>query len=213
MEVRSFTVGPVAENSYVVWADGSDRCVIIDPGDEADRIMAPVHEHDLTVEAVLLTHTHFDHVGAVKPIATETGAPVYCPEIERDYLVNLEDLAQMMGWNFGYENYEPEELISGGETLSLAGLEFEVILTPGHSPGHVTFSVATEQAIFSGDVIFQGSIGRTDLPGGDTATLMATLRDLVERFDDETTIYPGHMGVTTIGAERATNPFIAHSFS
>jgi glyoxylase-like metal-dependent hydrolase (beta-lactamase superfamily II) len=211
MDVRMFTVGPVAENSYVVRADDSPSCVIVDPGDEADRILAPVHELSLQVEAILLTHTHFDHVGAVAPIARETGAPVYCPEAEAQILANLPDVMQMIGWGFEYEGYEPEELISGGETLALAGLEIEVLFTPGHSPGHVTFSIPAESAIFSGDVIFQGSIGRTDLPGGDTATLMTTLRDLVERFGDETTIYPGHMGVTSIGAERATNPFIAQA--
>jgi hydroxyacylglutathione hydrolase len=99
-------------------------------------------------------------------------------------------------------------LVSGGEQLSLAGFDIDVLFTPGHSPGHVTYSIPAERALFSGDVLFQGSVGRTDLPGGDTQTLMRTLGDLVERFEDDTVLYPGHMGVTTIGQERATNPFL-----
>ena len=115
-----------------------------------------------------------------------------------------------------FESYDADELVSGGEKLELAGLEIDVLFTPGHSPGHVTYSIPSEQAVFSGDVLFQGSIGRTDLPGGDTQTLMRTLADLVERLPDETVVYPGHMGVTTIGQERATNPFLrelAHALS
>jgi glyoxylase-like metal-dependent hydrolase (beta-lactamase superfamily II) len=107
-----------------------------------------------------------------------------------------------------FESYDADELVSGGERLELAGLGIDVVFTPGHSPGHVTYSIPAEQAVFSGDVLFQGSIGRTDLPGGDTATLMRTLAELVKRLPDETTVYPGHMGVTTIGQERATNPFL-----
>ena len=107
-----------------------------------------------------------------------------------------------------FESYEADELVSGGERLELAGLAIDVLFTPGHSPGHVTYSIPAEQAVFSGDVLFQGSIGRTDLPGGDTATLMRTLGELVGALPGETVVYPGHMGVTTIGSERATNPFL-----
>jgi hydroxyacylglutathione hydrolase len=99
--------------------------------------------------------------------------------------------------------------VSGGERLELAGMEIDVVFTPGHSPGHVTYSIPDESAIFSGDVLFQGSVGRTDLPGGDWATLLESIRGLVEGLPPETTVYPGHMGVTTLGAERATNPFLA----
>jgi glyoxylase-like metal-dependent hydrolase (beta-lactamase superfamily II) len=208
MDVRQFTVGPVAENCYVLRRDGSDRGLIIDPGDEADRILHAVEELGVGIDAVLLTHTHFDHVGAVAPVARATEAPVYCPEIEVPVLA---DIMSFVPWpGFGpYESYDADETLAGGEKLDLAGLEIEVIFTPGHSPGHVTYSIADERALFSGDVLFQGSVGRTDLPGGDWPTLLESIRGLVDGFPAETTVYPGHMGITTLGAERATNPFLA----
>jgi hydroxyacylglutathione hydrolase len=108
-----------------------------------------------------------------------------------------------------YESYDADQTVAGGETLQLAGLDIDVLFTPGHSPGHVTYWVPDEQVVFSGDVLFAGSIGRTDLPGGDTATLMQTLAQLIETLPDETVVHPGHMQDTTIGRERATNPFLA----
>jgi hydroxyacylglutathione hydrolase len=122
----------------------------------------------------------------------------------------LADIMSFVPWpGFGpFESYEADELVSGGERLELAGLEIDVLFTPGHSPGHVIYSIPAEQAVFSGDVLFQGSIGRTDLPGGDTATLMRTLGELVGALPGETVVYPGHMGVTTVAQERATNPFL-----
>jgi hydroxyacylglutathione hydrolase len=208
MDVRSFTVGPVAENAYIFRRDGSDRGLIVDPGDEADRILHAVDELGLGIDAILLTHTHFDHVGAVAPVARATGAPVYCPEIEVPVLA---DIMSFVPWpGFGpYESYDADETVAGGEQLELAGLEVDVLFTPGHSPGHVTYSVADEGALFSGDVLFQGSVGRTDLPGGDWPTLLESIRALVDGFSEDTTVYPGHMGITTLGAERATNPFLA----
>jgi hydroxyacylglutathione hydrolase len=208
MDVRSFTVGPVAENAYVVRRDGSDRGLMVDPGDEAERILHAVDELGLGIDAILLTHTHFDHVGAVAPVARATGAQVYCPEIEVPVLA---DIMSFVPWpGFGpYESYDADETLAGGEKLELAGMEIDVIFTPGHSPGHVTYSVADERALFSGDVLFQGSVGRTDLPGGDWPTLLESIRALVDGFPEDTTVYPGHMGITTLGAERATNPFLA----
>jgi len=207
MDVRMFTVGPVQENCFIARADGSSRAVIIDPGDEADRILAPVRELGLEVEAVLLTHTHFDHVGAVAPVARETGAPVYVSEIERPVLADIMSYVPFAGIG-PYESYEADHVLRGGEQLELAGLEIDVIFTPGHSPGHLSFSIPSEQALFSGDVLFQGSVGRTDLPGGDWATLIASIGTLVESLPEDTTVYPGHMGITNLGTERRTNPFL-----
>src|SRR6476619_4360308 len=207
MDVRMFTVGMVQENCFVLRRDGSDRALIVDPGEEAPRILAGVEELGLTVEAILVTHCHFDHIGAVAPVAQQTGAPVYVSEIERPVLADIMSYVPFPG--FGpYESYEADHTLKGGERLELAGFEIDVLFTPGHSPGHLTYSIPAERALFSGAVLFQGSVGRTDLPGGDTPTLMRTLADLVERFPDETVVYPGHMGITTIGQERATNPFL-----
>jgi hydroxyacylglutathione hydrolase len=208
MDVRSFTVGPVAENCYIVRRDGAASGLIVDPGEEPERILGAVEQLGIRIEAILITHCHFDHIGAVAPVAEATGAPVYCPEIEVPVLA---DIMSYVPWpGFGpYESYEADHTVSGGEKLELAGMEIDVIFTPGHSPGHVTYSIPDETAIFSGDVLFQGSVGRTDLPGGDWATLLESIRKLVDSHPPETTVYPGHMGITTLGAERATNPFLA----
>ena len=207
MDVRTFTVGPVQENCHIARRDGAREAVVIDPGDEAERLLEAIAALDLEVAAILLTHTHFDHVGAVAPVARATGAEVWCPEIEAPVLA---DIMRYVPWEgFGpFESYDADHLVAGGETLRLAGLDIEVLFTPGHSPGHVTYSIPSEQAVFSGDVLFAGSIGRTDLPGGDHATLMRTLASLAETLPDETVVYPGHMQTTTIGRERASNPFL-----
>jgi hydroxyacylglutathione hydrolase len=208
MDVRMFTVGQIAENCFLFRRDGADSALIVDPGDEADRILGAADELGVTVEGILLTHTHFDHVGAVAPIAKATGAPVWCPEIETPVLADINSFNPFPGIG-PFESYEADHTVSGGERLELAGMEIDVIFTPGHSPGHVTYSVPDEAAIFSGDVLFQGSVGRTDLPGGDWATLLESIRTLVDSLPPETTVHPGHMGITTLGAERATNPFLA----
>ncbi len=207
MDVRSFTVGPVAENCYIVRRDGADRGLIIDPGEEAERILGAVDSLGIGIDAILITHCHFDHIGAVAPVARATGAPVHCPEIEVPVLADIMSFGPWPG--FGpYESYDADETVAGGERLELAGLAMDVIHTPGHSPGHVTYSIADEGAVFSGDVLFKGSVGRADLPGGDWGTLLESIRGLVDELPEKTTVYPGHMGVTSLGAERASNPFL-----
>jgi hydroxyacylglutathione hydrolase len=208
MEVRMFTVGMVQENCYLLRRDGSDRALIVDPGDEADKLLHAIESLGVTLDGILLTHTHFDHVGAVAPVARATGAEVWVPEIEKGVLADINSFVPWPG--FGpFEDYDAEHTLSGGEKLELAGFEVDVIFTPGHSPGHVTFSIPDETAIFSGDVLFQGSVGRTDLPGGAWSTLLESIRTLVDDLPEETTVYPGHMGITSLGAERASNPFLA----
>ncbi|TMK99648.1 MAG: MBL fold metallo-hydrolase [Actinobacteria bacterium] len=231
LDVRAFTVGPVQENCYIVLAstgahaaDGARRAskaLIVDPGDEPQRLLAAAAALGVTIEAILITHTHFDHIGAVAPVARATGAPVYCPQIERTVL------ADIMRWvppGFGpFDSYDADHTLAGGEQLSLAGLEIDVLFTPGHSPGHLTYAiglpsaqpeqgaarpVGSERALLSGDVLFQGSVGRVDLPGGDWATLERSIGSLIESFPPETVVYPGHMAVTTLGRELETNPFL-----
>jgi glyoxylase-like metal-dependent hydrolase (beta-lactamase superfamily II) len=208
LDVRMLTVGAIAENCFLVRRAGADRMLVVDPGEEPERILAAVEESGARVEAILLTHCHFDHIGAVAPVAASTDAPVYCPRLEAPILA---DIMAYVPWpGFGpYESYDADETVAGGEALELAGLELDVVFTPGHSPGHVTYSVRGEDAIFSGDVLFQGSVGRVDLPGGDGPTLMRSIRGLLDSHPDETAVYPGHMVTTTLGAERATNPFLS----
>jgi hydroxyacylglutathione hydrolase len=227
-DARAFTVGPVQENSYIVRADSTaKRALIVDPGDEAERLLDAADALGVEIEAILITHCHFDHIGAVAQVARATGAPVYCPVIERGVLA---DVMQWVPPGFGpFESYEADHTVAGGERLTLAGLDIEVIFTPGHSPGHVTYAIAPAtaadtndsageapadhgtraRALLSGDVLFQGSVGRVDLPGGDWATLERSIGGLLDAFPAATTVYPGHMGVTTLGRERDTNPFLA----
>jgi hydroxyacylglutathione hydrolase len=207
LEVEMLTVGPIAENCFVLRAEGADRGLVVDPGEEPKRIIAAVERLAIEVDAILLTHCHFDHIGAVAPVAAATGAPVYCPELEVPVLADIMAYVPYPGIG-PYESYDADGRVKGGETLELAGLAIDVLFTPGHSPGHVTYSVRDEAALFSGDVLFQGSVGRVDLPGGDGPTLLRSIRDLIESHPPETVVYPGHMGTTTLGAERATNPFL-----
>jgi hydroxyacylglutathione hydrolase len=231
LDVRSFTVGPVQENAYIVRA-GSEatRALMIDPGEEAERLLEGARELGVEIEAILITHCHFDHIGAVAEVARATGAPVYCPEIERGVLA---DINSWVPPGFGpFESYEADHTVKGGERLSIAGLDIEVVFTPGHSPGHVTYAIAASaseggagamdqsgreagdvgkgsgRVLLSGDVLFQGSVGRVDLPGGDWNVLERSIGGLLRTFPAETTVYPGHMGTTTLGRELDTNPFL-----
>lgn len=205
-DVRAFTVGPVQENCYIVRADGSaQHAVIVDPGDEPERLLSAVDALGVQIDAILITHCHFDHIGAVAAVARATGAPVYCPEIERPVLA---DIMRFVPPGFGpFDSYEADHTVAGGERLRLAGLDFDVVFTPGHSPGHVTY--ALPGVLLSGDVLFQGSVGRVDLPGGDWPTLERSIEELLRAYPPETVVYPGHMGVTTLGRERDSNPFLS----
>ncbi len=207
MEARWLTVGPVQENTWIARQDGADQALLIDPGDEPERLKGALQELKTGVAAILITHCHFDHVGAVAEMARATKAPVYCPAGEVFILEDINEYVRFPG--FGpFESYSPEETVKGGDTLELAGFTIDVISTPGHSPDHVTYSIAEDKAIFSGDVLFQGSIGRTDLPGADHPTLMRSIATLLDTLPDETGVLPGHMNPTTLGSERATNPFL-----
>lgn len=202
------TVGPVQENCFLFSREGTDGALIVDPGEEAPKLLAAIEELGVPLEGILLTHTHFDHVGAVAPVARATGAEVWVPELEKPVLADINSFVPFPG--FGpFEDWDAEHTVQGGERLEIDGFEIDVMFTPGHSPGHVAYSIPDEGVVFSGDVLFRGSVGRTDLPGGDWPTLLRSLRALVETLPGETIVYPGHMGVTTIAAERSTNPFLA----
>jgi glyoxylase-like metal-dependent hydrolase (beta-lactamase superfamily II) len=210
-DVRCYSVGPIQENAYFVRASAdAASALLIDPGEEPQRLLDAAQALGVEVEAILITHCHFDHVGAVAPLAKATGAPVYCPQIE------VPVLADIMKWTmpgFGpFESWQAEQSVKGGERLQLAGMEVEVLFTPGHSPGHVTYAISTgggPAALLSGDVLFQGSVGRVDLPGGDWTTLERSIGELIARFPADTPVHPGHMGATTLGRELQSNPFLA----
>jgi hydroxyacylglutathione hydrolase len=208
VDVRVFTVGPFQENTYVLRADGSDRALVIDPGDAADQLLEAIENLGATVEAILVTHTDVDHVGAVAPLAKATGAPVYCPKLEVERLADIMGHVPIAGIG-PYDGYDADETVEGGERLELAGLTIDVVATPGHTEGHVTYAFPDEKVIASGDVLFQQSVGRTDRPNGDHQTLLSSIATLLERYPDETLVLPGHMGTTTLGQEKATNPFLA----
>jgi hydroxyacylglutathione hydrolase len=208
VDIRAYTVGPFQENTYVLRADGSERAIVIDPGDNGEQLLEAIEKLGATVEAILITHTDVDHVGAVAPLAKATGAPVYCPRLEVDRLADIMGHVPIDGIG-PYEGYDADETVEGGETLELAGLRIEVVATPGHTEGHVTYVFPDEGVIASGDVLFQGSVGRTDRPNGDHQTLLDSIATLLERCPDDTIVLPGHSGTTTLGREKATNPFLA----
>lgn len=207
IEVQAHTVGPVQENCYFVRLPQAAAAVVVDPGEEAERLLGALAQSGIDeVVAILLTHTHFDHVGAVAAVHDATGAPVHCPLLERDVLANINDFVPP---GFGpFRSHAAECTVAGGEELTLAGLTFDVRFTPGHSPGHASYAVRGELALFSGDVLFAGSVGRVDLPGGDWPTLRASIGSLLDEFDPQTVVHPGHMGTTTLAREQATNPFL-----
>jgi len=205
LAVNRYELGPIGTNCYVVRADDSAaEAVVIDPGADAQRILEELGALGARCTAILITHGHWDHLGAVADLAEATGAPVHMAEDER---LLLEDLNSFTPPGVDLRPYTPDVLLQGDELLELAGMSFETLRVPGHSPAHLAYF--TGGALFSGDVVFAGSVGRTDLPGSDWETLVASIRMLGERFPPETVIYSGHGAKTTLGAELVRNPFLA----
>lgn len=204
--VDRFVVGAAQENLYVVRAGrGAAEAVVVDPGEGAAQLRLELAGMGASCAAVLLTHTHWDHIGAVADLAEGTGAPVYVPEAERDVLERPDEYYAEHGIRI--RPWEPDVVLVGGETLDIAGLSFETVAVPGHSPGHLAFHA--DGSLFSGDVLFAGSVGRTDLPWADPELLLESIRLLMERFPPDTVVLPGHGAPTTLGRELATNPFLA----
>jgi hydroxyacylglutathione hydrolase len=197
LAVDRYELGPVGTNCYVVRLQpGATEAVVIDPGAATDELPN-------ACAAILITHSHWDHLGGVADLAERTGAKVYMPRQEAPVLARPSD------WypEISLRPYDADVLLDGGETLELAGISFETLSVPGHSPGHVAYYA--DGALFSGDVLFAGSVGRTDLPFSDWDTLVGSIRGLMDRFPPETIVYSGHGPETTLGAELARNPFLA----
>ena len=194
LNMKQMPLGAYQTNCYLVWGEDSPSCVVIDPGYEPDTILDAVEQLGKTISAILLTHGHFDHVGAVKDLVAETGCSVYlCPE-------DCSMPPQMTAGSLYYTNSYTE-----GDFVEASGLSFKVLHTPGHTPGSVC--LMCENVIFSGDTLFWGSCGRTDLPGGDWATILASLRRLANLTGDYD-VYPGHGNATTLAFERKMNPYL-----
>lgn len=207
LEVRTFTAPGFGENSYLVRLPGDSRVVAIDPGAAVDAMVESVRAGGLELEAVLLTHAHIDHIEGVAELVRQTGAPIYLHPDDRVLYERAAEQAVYFGMDFEAPP-PPDHAFTDGQTLELAGIRFEVRHAPGHAPGHVILYVAAAGAAFVGDVVFQGSIGRSDLPGGDFQELMRSIREQVLTLPGETVVYPGHGPETTVAHERVSNPFL-----
>ena len=205
LAVDQLSLGQIGTNCYLVRADrAATEAVVVDPGAAAPEIRLSLARSGATCAAILVTHSHYDHIGALAELAEGTGAPVWLPEGELDVFRRPSDFFP----GIAIRAFTGDAtLVSGGETVEAAGIEFQVRHVPGHSPGHLSYYA--ERCLFSGDVLFAGSVGRTDLPFGDWETLLESIRSLAEAYPPETVVYSGHGPATTLSDELACNPFLA----
>jgi hydroxyacylglutathione hydrolase len=203
--VDTYSLGQFQTNCFFVRTErGAAEAAVVDPGADAAMLRLELAQLGTSCAGILITHGHFDHLGGVADLAEGTGAPVYMPEGERQTLEQFHDYAPPA---FPGRPYTPDHLLEGGETVGVAGIDFEVVAIPGHSPAHIAYSA--DGCLFSGDLLFADSVGRVDIPGGDWDTLLASVRLLADRFPRDTIVYPGHGPQTTLGRELDRNPFLA----
>jgi hydroxyacylglutathione hydrolase len=207
LAVDQLSLGAIGTNCYIVRARETEtKAAVVDPGADAGAIRHALDEVGATCAGILLTHSHYDHIGALAELAEETGAPVWLPRGELDVFRRPNDFFGGLG--VALRSYDGEAtLLTGGETIDVAGMAFEVTAVPGHSPGHLAYYA--DSNLFSGDVLFAGSVGRTDLPFGDWDTLLGSIRTLIDAYPPETIVHPGHGPQTTLGDEVARNPFLS----
>lgn len=203
--IEHLLVGPLQSNCFILGDEESGEAVIIDPGGDGDMILNAVLEKPWKVTAILNTHAHFDHIAANAAVKRGTGAPLMAPRPDAPFMAQAHISARIYGLEVD-SSPEPDKLLDDGDEIDLGDEKIKVISTPGHTPGGATF--VTSIGIFPGDSIFAGSIGRTDLPGGDYDTLIDSIKTRIMSLDDETLIYPGHGPATTVGREREYNPFL-----
>jgi hydroxyacylglutathione hydrolase len=203
--VDTYPLGPIQTNCSVVRRErGAAEAAVVDPGADAAQLRLELAKLGTTCAAILITHGHYDHLGGVADLAEGTGAPVYMPEGERQTLEQFRDFAPAA---FPGRPWTPDTLLDGGETVTVAGIDFEVVAIPGHSPAHIAYYA--DGHLFSGDLLFAGSVGRVDIPGADWDTLLDSVRTLAGKYERETVVYPGHGPTTTLGRELDRNPFLA----
>ena len=207
LSLETFTVGPLMENCYLLADPNTNKAVLIDPGDEAPRLLAALEQASLTLEAIWLTHAHFDHVGAVADLLDKLTVPVYLHPADQTLYENAAQAAQRWGIPLRQPT-TPTRALEDGDTLKLGDTEVQCLFTPGHAPGHISFYLPSEGYVLAGDALFKGSIGRTDLPLGDHAQLLESIETKLLPLPDNTVVYPGHGPETTIGAEKRNNPFL-----
>ena len=213
MKIETIEVTPVAQNCRILSDPKTHSALVIDPGGEVDAILSLLKRDGLTLEQIWLTHSHFDHCGGVAELKEETGALLIAHPDEAVFRKNV--LVAVQRWQLPEEGYrdcpEPDRTIGGGEELVWAGYSFRVLPTPGHSPGHVAFYCASEKFVLSGDALFQGSIGRTDLPGGNHQELIESIIGQLLSLPDGTHVLSGHGPDTTIGRERNHNRYLSET--
>ncbi|HEX3254451.1 MAG TPA: MBL fold metallo-hydrolase [Gaiellaceae bacterium] len=205
LDVKRIELSPFAMNCYVVRRPDAEEAVVIDPGWPGELANIEEGLGRARCAAILITHADIDHIGGVAEVQRATGAPVYMGEVDSERAERIDELYPEAGVTF--EPFAPDVLLEGDEPLDLAGIQFETMRVPGHLPGHLAFY--SDGALFSGDVLFSGSVGRTDRADGDWATLLDSISRLLERFPPETVVYSGHGPPTTLGDELARNPFLA----
>jgi glyoxylase-like metal-dependent hydrolase (beta-lactamase superfamily II) len=202
--IKQLTVGPIMANCFILGCEKTREAAVIDPGDEADRILMALAQDQLKATHIINTHGHFDHVGGNRRVKEVTGAEIVIHPLDAPMLDRLADSAA--AWGMAAENSPPpDRKVEDGDTITVGTLTLSVLHTPGHTPGGI--SLYTDSSVFVGDTLFAGSIGRTDFPGGDFGTLIASIQQKLFTLPDDVTVYAGHMGTTTIGQEKRTNPF------
>lgn len=200
-------VGPIGTNCYLVANESTREGIIIDPGFEPERITAMVRKDGVKARAVLITHAHFDHISKARETADALGVPVLAPAADQELMTNCHsNLSALMG--YGSVTLVPDRLLEDKEILKLAGMEIHCLLTPGHTPGGMSYYIPAAKAVFSGDTLFLESVGRTDFPGGSMSAIVHSIRDVLMTLPDDTEVYPGHGALTTIGHERENNPYL-----